>query len=256
MARLLDDLAILGVFVGTLVAVLASAELGYRWASTRRRNRVEKEAPIGAMAAATLGLLAFLLAFTFGVAEDAYHARKVAVVEEANAIRLTYLLSNVAAPAQRDEIRTVLRQYVDQRLRWANGQPDAPGTSANELLDRLGKATVVVAEQYSGNVDVFLTYSGRVIELQHERVMLREQSRIPNGFWVVVGFLTLLSASSIGYHSGVAETSRSPVLVALAFAFAAVITVIVDIDRPGAGLIDVSQQPMLDLRGALQESKP
>src|SRR3954464_6000220 len=116
MTRLLDYLAILGIFVGTSLVVLASAEIGYRWARSRRQNRVEKEAPIGAMAAATLGLLAFLLAFTFQIAEDAYHARKVVVVQEASAIRLTYLLSGVAAPAQRSEIQTVLRQYVDERL--------------------------------------------------------------------------------------------------------------------------------------------
>src|SRR3954466_7090080 len=132
MARLLDDLAILGIFVGTSLMVLASAEIGYRWARIRRHTRAEKEAPIGAMAAATLALLAFLLAFTFGIAEDAYHARKVSVMQEANAIRLTYLLSNVAPPAQRTEIQTVLREYVDERLRWVGNQPDAPGASADE----------------------------------------------------------------------------------------------------------------------------
>jgi hypothetical protein len=38
--------------------------------------------------------------------------------------------------------------------------------------------------------------------------------------------------------------------------FSAVITVIADLDRPGQGFIDVSQQPMLDLRAVLAESKP
>src|SRR4051794_4801383 len=186
MSRLIDDLAILGIFVGTSLMVLASAEIGYRWARTRQHNRVEKEAPIAAMAAATVGLLAFLLAFTFGIAEDAYHARKVSVVQEASAIRLAYLLSNVAPAAQRTEIQTVLRQYVDERLRWAGSQPDPVGASADELLDRLGKAAVVVAEQSPGDVDVFLGYVGQVVELRHERELLREQSRIPRVFWIVV----------------------------------------------------------------------
>jgi hypothetical protein len=249
----MDRLWMCGLFVGTTLLVLASAEIGYRWARTRRDKRAEKEAPISRMAGATLGFLGFLLAFTFGVAADAYQARRLALVQEASAIRMTSLLSDMAPPAQRDEIRTVLRQYVDQRLRWVRGLPDPPGASADELLARLWKAAAVVGEQRPGDVDVFLNYVGRVIELKHERVALREQNRIPTAFWVVVALLTFLSASAVGYHGGVAETSRSPVLVAVAFAFAAVIMVIVDLDRPGEGFIDVSQQPMLDVRAMLAE---
>ena len=44
-----------------------------------------------------IGLLAFLLAFTFGLAADSFHARKVALLEEVKAIRSTYLLADVVA---------------------------------------------------------------------------------------------------------------------------------------------------------------
>jgi hypothetical protein len=208
------------------------------------------------MAEATLALFAFLLAFTFGIAEDAYNARRAAMVQEAGAIRLTYLLSGVLAPAQRIEIRTVLREYVDQRLRWDNGAADLPGKSADELLARLWNAAAVAAQQNPGAVDVFLTNVSQVIELEHERLMLQEQNRIPAEFWFVVGLLTFLTSFAVGYHSGVAETSRTPALLALAFALAAVIVVIVDLDRPGTGLIDVSEQPMIELRAGLLRLPP
>jgi len=82
MDRLFGEFPVWGIFVGTLLLVFASIELGFRWASSRQRNReLEKEAPVGAMVGATLGLLAFLLAFTFGIAADAFHARKIALVE-------------------------------------------------------------------------------------------------------------------------------------------------------------------------------
>ncbi len=90
------------------------------------------------MVGATLGRLAFLLAFTFGMAADAFHARKEALVEEVSAIRMAYQLSDRAPQAHREEIRTVLREYVDQRLRRAVGQPAEPGKSANR---QIGKGT-------------------------------------------------------------------------------------------------------------------
>ena len=107
MERLFDDLPLWGVFVATLLLVLAAVEAGYRLARQRQKvHELEKEAPVGAMVGATLGLLAFLLAFTFGIAADAFHARKEALVKEASAIRMTYLLSDVTPEAHRSEIRT------------------------------------------------------------------------------------------------------------------------------------------------------
>lgn len=206
---------------------------------------------MGAMGGATLGLLAFLLAFTFGHAADGFHARKVALVEEANAIRMTYLFCSVVPEAQRAEIRTVLREYVDQRLRWSAGKPDEPGKSAAALLDRLWKAVAAVGEQNPGQVDVFLSYASRIFELQQERIMVRERSRIPGAFWLVLYLVAVLAFCSVGYHGGVAGTIRSPVMVAVAIAFSSVIMIIADLDRPGQGFINVSQQPMVDLREAL-----
>ena len=125
-----------------------------------------------------------------------------------------------------------------------------------ELLDQLWKYAALVGEQNPGAVDVFLTYVSRVVELQQERVMVRERSRIPGAYWVVLFTVALLALSSVGYHCGVSGTSRSPVMFAVTIAFSAVIMVIVDLDRPGKGFINVSQQPMVDLRAKLAESKP
>jgi hypothetical protein len=256
MTRFLAALPILGLFVATLVLVVASVELGYRWARKRQaKDDMEKEAPVGAMVGATLGLLAFLLTFTFGIAADSYHARKIALVDEANAIRMSYLLCDAIPEAHRVEIRGVLRQYVDERLRWASDQADPPGVSADELLDRLWKAAAAVGAANPGSVDVFLGYVSKVIDLRHERLNVRERSRIPLGYWVILFIVALLAFSAVGYHGGVAGTSRSPVMLAVALAFSAVVLVIADLDFPGEGFIDVSQQPMTDLRAALAESK-
>jgi hypothetical protein len=255
MERVFADIPILVVFVGTLFLVLASLEGGYRWGRHRQAKReLEKEAPVGGMAAATLGLLAFLLAFTFGIGADAFHARRVAVVQEANAIRMTYLLTDVIPEPSRAEVRLVLREYVDERLRWANGQPDKPGSSAKDLLDRLWKSAADVGGKNPGGFDVFLSYVGRVIELQQERIMVREQARVPASYWVVLYMVSLLALSAVGYHSGVAGMSRSPVMLAIAIAFSAVIMVIADLDSPQKGFINVSQLPMEELRALLAES--
>jgi hypothetical protein len=65
----LDVLPLWGVFATAAVSALLALEVGYRVGRWRHRRAVdEKVAPVGAMVASVLGLLAFMLAFTFGLA--------------------------------------------------------------------------------------------------------------------------------------------------------------------------------------------
>ena len=63
----IDALPLWALFVSILVVVLLSVECGYRLGKYWRARHEEKEAPLGTMVGATLGLLAFILAFTFGL---------------------------------------------------------------------------------------------------------------------------------------------------------------------------------------------
>jgi hypothetical protein len=67
----LDALPLWALFISILAVVLLSVECGYRLGKYRRgRHEQEKEAPLGTMVGAILGLFAFILAFTFGLAAN------------------------------------------------------------------------------------------------------------------------------------------------------------------------------------------
>jgi len=251
----MNMLPIWAVLAGTLLVVLVSIELGYRWASRNQRlwaktEEQEKEAPVGAMVGATLGLLAFLLAFVFGMAADHFHARKVALIQEANAIRTAYLRAEVIDEPQRSEARTILRRYVDERLQWTGTSPGARVDAAQPLLDRLWAQTVHVGRANPGQdvTALFIESVNEVVSLNTERVMVRERSRIPGALSVILFLIAVVSFAAMGYHGGVSGTIRSPVMVAVAIAFSLVIMLIADLDRPGEGFINVSQDAMLELR--------
>jgi hypothetical protein len=112
----LDALPLWGLLMAILLLVLLSIEGGYRLGQyRRRRSEEEKEAPVGAMVGATLGLLAFILAFTFGLAAARFDTRRQVLLDEANAIGTTYLRAGMF-PDRRDAIRALRRDYVDTRL--------------------------------------------------------------------------------------------------------------------------------------------
>lgn len=59
---LFHDLPLWAIYIVTVLVILLSAEVGYRVGNWRSRSGSrEKEAPIGGLVGATLGLLAFAL---------------------------------------------------------------------------------------------------------------------------------------------------------------------------------------------------
>ena len=112
-----DGLPLAALYIITAVVVLVSAEVGWRLGNYRRQlPHHEKDAPVGAIVGATLGLLAFLLAFTFGMAASRYDTRRQLVLQEANAIGTTYLRADMLPEPQRSEIRNLLREYAALRV--------------------------------------------------------------------------------------------------------------------------------------------
>src|SRR5262245_53169233 len=111
---MIDYLPLWGVFIATVGMVLISVAVGYgvgRYEDRRSCN--EHEPAIGAIVGATLGLLAFLLAFTFGVAASRFDVRKQLVLDDANAIGTSYLRAKLLSAPYATETQKLLREYVD-----------------------------------------------------------------------------------------------------------------------------------------------
>jgi hypothetical protein len=56
----------------------------------------------------------------------------------------------------------------------------------------------------------------------------------------------------IGYQQGSSGGKRSLAVVALVLGFSTVLYLIADLDRPGKGMLQVSQQAMTDLRRSMK----
>ena len=246
----------MAVFGVTLLLVLLSVEIGYRFGRYRHKvSSREKDAPVGAMVGSTLGLLAFLLAFTFGLAATRFDARRAVVLDEANAIGTTYLRAAML-PESRAEIRALLRDYVDVRLEIVKTRQVAVGVRrSEELQGQLWSRTVSLGEKHPGSIVVglFIQSLNEVIDLHAKRLAVALRSRIPGVIWAGLYGVAALALGGIGYQTGLAGNRRSMEIVVVAIAFSLVIWLIADLDRPGEGFLTVSQQAMLDLRSSMTE---
>src|SRR5437763_1807867 len=102
------------IFIFALGLIVISISAGYATGHhARRKDQNLPEAPIGSVVGAMLGLLALMLAFTFGVVLARFETRKELLLDEVNAIGTTVLRADFLPEPQRAQSRSLLKQYVD-----------------------------------------------------------------------------------------------------------------------------------------------
>ena len=112
---------------------------------------------------------------------------------------------------------------------------------------------MAVGQQHPNSIVVglFVESLNEVIDLHAKRVTAGLRNRIPGTIWAVLFTIAVLSLGAMGYHSGLVGTDRSLAVIAVAFAFSAVIALVVDLDRPQEGTLRVSQQALIDVRQSM-----
>ena len=252
----LDAIPIWGVLLLTVALILLAEECGYRFGRFRgKQERRESEPRVGGMVGAELSLLAFLLAFTFGMAGSRFEDRRQVILDESNAIGTTYLRAAMIPEPQSTEVRRLLREYVDVRIAGVQGGSLDQAIRRSEVLHgELWAAAVAVAEkdQRSVPIGLFISSLNETIDLHAKRLQAGLRSRIPLPVWIVLFGVAVSSFLAVGYHGGLTRTARSPAVYLVVLTFAAVMWLIVDLDRPGEGILTASQQPMIELRKSME----
>jgi hypothetical protein len=250
MIRLLDAFPIWMTSLLTIPLSFACFEIGRRLG---RRGRREGAASLGTLVGAGLGLLAFFLAFTFGLAASRFDQRRSLVLEEANAIGTAYLRADLVPEPYRSEVRRLLREYTDVRIEAVRTGKLEAGVARSEELQKLfwsQAASVGGSDPHSIAAGLLIESLNEVIDLHQMRVTVG-RIRIPERIWDVLLVLTALAMLGMGYHAAESQAERFPVVVLLVLAFSSVILVITDLDRPQEGSLRVSQQALIDTRRSM-----
>ncbi len=255
---LLDVFPIWTLIPITLLIGAAAVEAGYRIAIRRKRRAQDHhvEAPTTPIVAATLGLLAFLVAFTFGSAASRFEERRQAVFAESNAINAAYLRAQMIPEPMSANGRTLLREYVDVRLAAPQTGQLAQGIAKSEELHKRLWAEAVAAAQKerSPMTSLFISSLNDVFALHEKRVMAAVYNRIPAMIWIGLYILLVFAMLVVGYYEGMSGTRHTLAVYGMAFAFSIVFALIADLDRPGRGLLEVNQQSMIDLQKSMRDS--
>jgi len=231
----------------TLICYEAGYRLGRWW---QDRTPGEQEAT-GMLVGSIVALMAFLLAVTMGMASDRFDTRRGLVLEEANAIGTTYLRAGYLPAPAADESRDLLREYVPLRIATNDrGQLQANIERSVEIQTELW----TIAEELARTTDqgdlvgLYIESLNEVIDLHETRVVAGIYARVPETILLILIGGSALSLGMVGYSAGLTHRRGLISAIVLVIALGAVITLVVDLDRPRDGFLQVSQQPLLDLQ--------
>jgi len=186
-----------------------------------------------------------------------FEARRDAILTEANAIGTTALRARLLPDPHRKEVLGLLRDYANIRLDITQ----RPGTrddlaaaieKSNELQEKLWQQAMAMAATDNAMVPtgLFIQTLNETID-DHAKRLAALRNRVPNIVLLALFGIAIVASAFAGYAGGLdARRSRLPVLVTGLLIFA-VIMLILDLDRPGAGFIEVSQQPMIDAAASI-----
>ena len=258
--QLLDRLLVGGIFLVFAVITLACFEIGFRigrWWQDRLPG--EQEGPTDMLIGSLLALMAFVLAITMGMAAARFDARRGLVLAEANAIGKAYLEADYQPQPYADDMRALLREYLPLRVVTEDTTDIQAKVSASMALHEEMWAITAEVAQSGHSPDLMSSFGDSITELvslSQTRVVAGLYARVPETIMLLLLLGSALSLGMVGYNGGLARHRSVLSAVVMILALGAVTTLVVDLDRPQEGIINVSQQALLDVQAWIGEPAP
>ena len=248
--QLLDPIPVPLAFILITVVLFVVFEIGFRvghWWQIRTPE--ETEGPTDVLVGSLLALLAFLLAITMAMASDRFDARRGLVLEEANSIETNYLRAGYLPTPYAENSRALLREYAPLRVNTDDRSQLAANFARSESIhgELWAMAEELAREQSSDVLATYIESLNEMIDLHSTRVAALIYGRVPETVVILLILGAALTLGMVGFSAGL--TRRRGVLsaIVLLVVLAAVLTLVIDLDRPREGFLEVSQQPLIDL---------
>jgi hypothetical protein len=251
----IDYFSISFLFVFTLLLVVGSILLGQLLGSYMRKRTGGGES-IGSVVGATLGFLAFLLAFTFNMAANRYDNRKSLMVEELNSIHTAYRRAGLLDDKSTAHYRTLLKEYMEIRVLLTRDmrQVDKMIHRSEQILDEIWKdlESKTSGQNLAMSTNLFSQSISEMMRILEKRIIVGLHFRIPGAIWMGLYVLAVLAMMVVGFQFGQSKNHQWLVSVLLAVAFSFIIVLIADLDRSTEGTIVLDQTPVIEFQKKIE----
>ena len=238
-----------------LAFVLLAATLTFTWVGARvelQRKETEPNTGHSLLAGALLSLLGLLLAFTLSASAGRLDNRRMASINEANAIGTASLRLSLLPDAPRQELKTLYIEYIENRLmfngllsredRYDYEESHSDDPTAVRPLSAIQAdiwKQVVASVDADSRLLVIPAVNESFDASSTRETLTRAFTPTPILFFLTA--LTMLCAFLVGEATARSGGNVWLYRILFATAISAAIFIVVDLDNPRTGLIRISQ---------------
>ena len=237
--------------------VFGATGLGLLLGHVLRHRSEHLREPLGVLQAALLGLVGLVLAFGLALAVGRYESRRVAVVDDANAIGTTYLRAQTLAEPFRTRSLQRLVRYTDTSIRLSRSVPttaqERQAVADGQKLQRelWGLAGRALADAPVASAPrLYVETLNQMIDMQTVHVAALN-NRVPGPVLAVEVIFAAVSLALLAFYLAILGRGVLPVLAAAAL-ICSLLLVTFDLDRPTRGLIRVPSTTLTSLRASME----
>jgi len=192
----------------------------------------EPETSMETAVAAVLGLLAFILGFTFSLTWNKFANRNSLVIEHAKSISICYLRAGLIPEKQKIEVRKLLHEYIQVLLHIDGKNLERSLLRIDQIHTELWRETVsLVKEDMDGELrSIFVGSANDLMSLSLQRKTIALFIRIPNAIWRSLFFLAAIGMLAFGYQAGISGINKLFQLTLLPVSFGLVIVLIAELN--------------------------
>jgi hypothetical protein len=256
MQFLLDHPVLLGLLTAIILAIAIEAGR-YTSVSTHLQEDPHRKEQMIALRDGLFVLISLLVGFTLALAAARYSERRTLMIDETNAIGVTYLRAETLADSSGSRAQQLLREYVDARLNEDGAGLDSSRAAeadhrVKQIGDQLWESAVEITKtDRSAVAAAYLSSLNTVIDLHEKRVGSFE-NRVPTSVWLLIFLVSVIAVFTRGLTLG----RRFWLTILLApLTIAITVTLIADLDTPSSGFIRIDQRPMLRLKAEMHSQQ-
>jgi hypothetical protein len=258
----LDQLPLLSLLVICVLSQVLFIEFGFRYGRYRRGQGVKAQmAQVRALMGASLGLLAFMLAFSFSIAQQHFEERARAYMLEISSINSAFLGADLLDEDARVLAKDLLRRFAGLRLETVEAVRDGDRERVVAMIRESEGIHDVLWSLAEGAMEgrgeredtgLFAQAVLAMIGAHDARLQAAIFNRISPVIWLTLFGMALLAMLVMGYQAGLTGTRSSLATWALAITFAGVMVLITDLDRPSMTLFQMDQGLMQELESRME----
>lgn len=238
------------VFLVSFITLRASMLIGEYFRRKRGAPDADAREDLHLILTATLTLLGLIIGFSFSMAISRYDQRKNYEEAEANAIGTEYVRADLLATADAAKVRSLLRNYLEQRILFYETRDPRKLGEINALTARLqGEMwSAVLPRSTAQQTPTFTLAVWGMNDVLNAQGYTQAAwwNRIPLAAWALMVAIAICCSIMLGYGAKNSK-AESTLLTVLPFVVATSFFLIADIDSPRGGVIRVHPQNLQSL---------